>query len=85
PAYFGKAINAPSFLPIRIKVNEQPVDLAKNSFRDFYLALDLHQGLLTRQFIYEGDQVEVRFEFQRFLSNVVKEAALINVKATVLS
>ena len=30
-------------LPIRIKVNEQPVDLAKNSFRDFYLALDLHQ------------------------------------------
>ena len=84
PEYFGKVINAPSFLDIGITVNGQRIDLATSQYRDFYLALDLHQGLLKRQFVYIGDDVEVRFEFSRFLSQVIKEAALITVKATVL-
>ncbi len=44
----------------------------------------MHQGLLSRSFIYEGNDVKVRFEFERFLHIVQKEAALIKVKATVL-
>lgn len=84
PEYFGKSINAPSFLGIGIKVNGEKIDLAKINFSDFELSLDMHQGLLSRSFIYEGSDTKVKFEFKRFLHISLKEAALINVKATVL-
>ncbi|WEV36911.1 glycoside hydrolase family 65 protein [Lactobacillus sp. ESL0677] len=84
PKYFGKSINAPSFLGIGITINGEQLDLAKNKFSDFRLALDMHQGLLSRSFIYEGQNVKVKFEFERFLHISLKEAALIKVKATVL-
>ena len=84
PKYFGKTPNAPSFIGIGITVNGEKVDLAKVKFDDFELALDMHQGLLTRSFVYEGKDVKVKFEFERFLHIIQKEAALIKVKATVL-
>ena len=85
PKYFGKSINAPSFIGIGITVNYEKIDLAKIKFTDFYFELDMHQGLLTRSFIYEGANTKVKFEFQRFLHIRLKEAALITVKATVLA
>ncbi|MCT6902121.1 MAG: family 65 glycosyl hydrolase domain-containing protein, partial [Lactobacillus sp.] len=85
PKYFGKTINAPSFIGIGITVNNEKIDLAKIKFTDFYFELDMHQGLLTRSFIYEGANTKVKFEFQRFLHIRLKEAALITVKATVLA
>lgn len=84
PEYFGKSLNAPSFINVEITVNGERVDLAKSKFSDFYLSLDMHQGLLTRSYVYEGKDVKVKFEFNRFLSNKIKEAALIDIKATVL-
>ena len=84
PKYFGKTPNAPSFIGIGITVNGEKIDLAKVKFSDFELSLDMHQGLLSRSFIYEGKDVKVKFEFERFLHIVQKEAALIKVKATVL-
>ena len=84
PKYFGKTPNAPSFIGIGITINGEKLDLAKVKFDDFELSLDMHQGLLTRSFIYEGKDVKVKFEFKRFLHIVQKEAALIQVKATVL-
>ena len=68
-----------------ITINGEKLDLAKVKFSDFYLALDMHQGLLTRSFTYEGKDTKVKFEFERFLHITLKEAALIKVKATVLS
>lgn len=85
PEYFGKTLNAPNFLGIGITVNGEKVDLAKSKYSDFYLSLDMHQGLLTRSYVYEGKDTKVKFEFNRFLSNKIKEAALIEVRATVLS
>ncbi|CCI84376.1 maltose phosphorylase [Lactobacillus pasteurii DSM 23907 = CRBIP 24.76] len=85
PEYFGKSINAPSFIGLEITINDEKLDLAKVNFSDFELSLDMHQGLLTRSFIYEGKDVKVKFEFERFLHITLKEAALIKVKATVLS
>ena len=85
PKYFGKTINAPSFIGIGITVNNEKIDLAKIKFTDFYFELDMHQGLLSRSFIYEGADTKVKFEFQRFLHIRLKEAALITVKATVLA
>lgn len=68
PDYFGKAINAPSFINLGITINGVALDLAKNNFRDFNLQLDLHQGKLTRSFVYVTDDLEVAFEFERFVS-----------------
>ncbi|WP_155287102.1 glycoside hydrolase family 65 protein [Lacticaseibacillus zhaodongensis] len=84
PEYFGKVINAPSFIDIFLTVNGQRVDLAKEQFRDFTLTLDMHQGLLTRSFILEREDCEVRFQFARFLSSVIRQAALIKVTAFVV-
>ena len=41
PEYFGKSLNAPSFINVEITVNGERVDLAKSKFSDFYLSLDL--------------------------------------------
>ncbi|WP_203623951.1 glycoside hydrolase family 65 protein [Lacticaseibacillus sp. 866-1] len=85
PQYFGKAINAPSFIGIGIRINGEAVDLATGKYHDFRIALDMHQGLLTRTFIYEAQGATVQLTFRRFLSNEIKEAALIEVRAQVLS
>ena len=85
PDYFGKAINAPSFIGMALTVNGERVDLATSTYRDFTLTLDLHQGLLTRSFVFEGKQATVRFTFKRFLSNVIKEAALVQLTAESLA
>ena len=82
PKYFGKTPNAPSFIGIGITVNGEKIDLAKVKFSDFELSLDMHQGLLSRSFIYEGKDVKVKFEFERFLHIVQKEAALIKSDST---
>ncbi len=84
PEYFGKAINAPSFIGIGITINGERVDLATSQFRDFSLTLDLHQGLLTRRFTIEAPEAAVQFTFRRFVSNVIRQAALIEVTAKVL-
>ena len=84
PDYFGKAINAPSFINLGITINGVALDLAKNNFRDFNLQLDLHQGKLTRSFVYVANDVEVAFEFERFVSNAMQQAGLIKVNAKVL-
>lgn len=85
PDYFGKTLNAPSFIDLPVTINGHKLDLATDEISDFSLSLDMHQGLLTRSFIYEGKDCRVQFAFTRFLSSVIKEAALIKVKATVLS
>ena len=50
-----------------LRLMVKKLDLAKVKFSDFYLALDMHQGLLTRSFTYEGKDTKVKFEFERFL------------------
>ncbi|HCX40016.1 glycoside hydrolase family 65 protein [Lactobacillus acetotolerans] len=85
PKYFGKSLNAPNFIGIGITINGEKLDLAKVKFSDFSFSLDMHQGLLTRNFIYEGKNTKIKFEFERFLHITLKEAALIRVKITVLS
>lgn len=86
PDYFGKVINAMNIIQVGIAVDGQPVDLAKDTFTDFYLESDMKTGVLTRRFVWtnvSGDVV-IRFVFKRFLSIVDKEIAVIQVQAEVL-
>lgn len=85
PDYFGKAINSPDFLSIPITVNGENVDLAKINYSDFDLSLNMKNGSLHRSFIGEFNTAKVKFEFDRFMSNVTQQLGLISVKATVLT
>ncbi|MFV0557599.1 MAG: glycoside hydrolase family 65 protein [Enterococcus sp.] len=85
PEYFGKVINAMNFIAMEITVNGQLIDLAKISYEDFYLELDMQKGLLSRAFTVILPETRVRFEFERFLSLTQKELAVISVNATVLT
>ena len=77
PKYFGKAINALNFSKVKIFVDEQEVDLAKNDVADFSIELDMQHGVLRRSFTVFG----VRFDVCKFLSVAQKELALIRWEA----
>lgn len=82
PPYFGKAINAMGFLAVDITVNDVAVDLFQGTYRDFSLALDLRNGVLTRSFVYRVGDVEVLLEFERFLSLAQPELSFQRIRAT---
>lgn len=84
PEYFGKVINAVNFIAMDILVNGESVDLGRQEPKDFYLELDMRNGLITRTFILENDKASVKFRFERFLSIVQQELAVIRVTAEVL-
>lgn len=72
PKYFGKAINALNFSKVKIFVDGQEVDLAKNDVAGFSVELDMQHGVLRRSFTVFG----VRFDVCKFLSVAQKELAL---------
>ena len=77
PKYFGKAINALNFSKVRIFVDGQEVDLAKNDVAGFSVELDMQHGVLRRSFTVFG----VRFDVCKFLSVAQKELAVIRWEA----
>lgn len=85
PEYFGKVINAVNFIAMDLSINGKTVDLSTLETDDFYLELDMEKGLLSRHFTVTVDQCTVAFSFQRFLSIVKKELAMIQVHANVLA
>ncbi|HIZ54495.1 MAG TPA: glycoside hydrolase family 65 protein [Candidatus Enterococcus avicola] len=85
PEYFGKVINAVNFIAMDLFINDEKVDLATVKPEDFYLELDMEKGLLTRKFTVTLAGATVAFKFERFLSIVKKELAMIQVTATVLA
>lgn len=84
PDYFGKVINAVNFLSMELFINDTPVDLALLDTEDFYLELDMKNGVLTREFTVAVAQSKIRFHFERFLSLETKELALIKMDAELL-
>ena len=77
PKYFGKAINALNFSKVKIFVDGQEVDLAKNDVTGFSVELDMQHGVLRRSFTVFG----VRFDVCKFLSVAQKELAVIRWEA----
>ncbi|KAF1302352.1 glycoside hydrolase family 65 protein [Enterococcus sp. JM9B] len=85
PEYFGKVINAVNFIKMDLFVNDQKIDLNQLPHRDFYLELDMQTGILSRSFTVDVDGATIKFSFERFLSIVKKELALIRLTAEVLA
>lgn len=68
PEYFGKVINAINFIKTNVLIDGEKIDLAIDQIREFELSLDMHNGILTRQFeILKGDK-KIHFKIQRFVS-----------------
>lgn len=84
PEYFGKVINATNFIPVELFVDDQKVDLAKDTIKDYSIELNMKTGILYRSYTLIKDEVEVQFHFKRFVSIAMKELALIEVSAEVL-
>jgi maltose phosphorylase len=85
PEYFGKVINAMDFIQMKLFVNDHEIDLATTAFEDFDLELDMENGLLTRSFVAIAGGATVRFTFERFLSIVKQELAVIRLTAECLA
>ncbi|MGK0605175.1 glycoside hydrolase family 65 protein [Enterococcus gilvus] len=85
PEYFGKVINAMDFIQMKLFVNDHEIDLATTAFEDFDLELNMENGLLTRSFVAIAGGATVRFTFERFLSIVKQELAVIRLTAECLS
>ena len=73
PEYFGKVINAVDFVSVDIKLDGESVDLAKDEFSDFELALDMKNGVLTRSYVVKRGEKKVKLNFERFVSVDMKE------------
>ena len=84
PEYFGKVINSVNYIAMDIYVNGVAVDLYSMEPEDFYLELDMKTGILSRQFTITVNETTIRFSFERFLSIVQKEMAMIRLTAEVL-
>ena len=73
PEYFGKVINAVDFVSVDVKLDGESVDLAKDEFSDFELALDMKCGILTRSYVVKRGEKKVKLNFERFVSVDMKE------------
>ncbi|GHP13290.1 maltose phosphorylase [Lentilactobacillus fungorum] len=68
PEYFGKVVNAVNFIKMNVKINNQKIDLAKDTFSDFKLDLDMKKAILTRSFVITKGEAKVAVSFERFVS-----------------
>jgi len=83
PEYFAKVLNAPSWIGIRISIDNKKLDLAKCKVEDFKRVLDMKTGLLMRSFAATfADGKTIRVESRRFCSMANGEVGAIRYGIT---
>lgn len=81
PEYFAKVINSTNWLGINIQIDGETLDLAQCKVKDYRRELDMRVGLLTRSFIWVGQNGhETQLTFNRFLSMAEPNLAVITVE-----
>ena len=85
PKYFGKVPNSINYIGIDVLVNGKYLDLGKCEVENFYRELDMKNGILTRTFIANMDNLKVEVKVQRFLSIKRKELAVIKYDVRALN
>jgi len=69
PEYFAKVLNAPNWIGIHIRIDNQKLDIAKCKVEDFKRILDMKTGLLQRSFAATfPDGKKVKVDSKRFCS-----------------
>lgn len=83
PEYFAKVLNAPSWIRMSIQVDGKELDLFTMKVHQFTRTLDMHKGLLIREFKASWpDGTTIKVETERFLSMKRKEIAAIRYRIT---
>lgn len=83
PEYFAKVLNAVNWISLPILVNGELLDLATGTLHYFKRTLDMHKGLLIREFEWaspKGTHIICRFE--RFCSMHDREIGAIALEVT---
>ncbi len=86
PEYFAKVLNAPNWINIYIRFDNQELDLAKCKIENFTRTLDMQTGLLSRTFVAtlpDGKKVSVLAK--RFCSMAQSEVGGIRYAITPLN
>ncbi|WP_062352100.1 glycoside hydrolase family 65 protein [Bacillus kwashiorkori] len=84
PEYFGKVINTVNFIKMNVLIDNEPIDLYKDTVSNFSLELDMKEGILKRSFIVEKNNKKFQLNFERFVSLDVKELCAIKLTITSL-
>src|SRR6218665_705942 len=83
PEYFAKVLNAPNWIQILIKIENQELDLAHCETLHFQRILYMKEGLLCRTFTAAlGDGKQVKVEAERFCSMADGETGAIRYSIT---
>ena len=87
PEYFAKVLNAPNWIGIHVKINDEVLDLHTcKSISKFRRELNMKEGWLSRSFEAElQNTIKIRVESKRFLSLELDEIGVINYKVTLLN
>ncbi|MCK6617900.1 MAG: glycoside hydrolase family 65 protein [Cyclobacteriaceae bacterium] len=86
PEYFAKVLNAPSWIGIRVNIENHELNLATARIESFNRTLNMRTGLLTRRFVVilaNGKKLEV--ESKRFCSMAQGEVGAISYTLTALN
>jgi len=87
PEYFAKVLNAPNWIGINVKINEEELDLhACESVSNFKRELNMKEGWLARSFeaVLQND-IKIKVDTKRFLSLELDEVGAIEYNITPLS
>ena len=87
PEYFAKVLNAPNWIGINVKINDEDLDLhACKSVSNFKRELNMKEGWLARSFeaVLQND-IKIKVDTKRFLSLELDEVGAIEYNVTPLS
>lgn len=82
PEYFGKVINAPAAIDIRVFVNDEELDMARLPVLSFSRELNMKTGCLTRSVSLKTKPGQVKLTAERFVSMHQKQLLFTRVCVT---
>lgn len=86
PEYFAKVINAPNWIGIHVKADDEELDLHTSNVSDFRRELNMKQGYLERSFVAELPSGKIlKVDAKRFLSIADDEIGAIKYSVTPLN
>ncbi|MEN8704446.1 MAG: glycoside hydrolase family 65 protein, partial [Polaribacter sp.] len=87
PEYFAKVLNAPNWIGINVKINNEELDLHTcKSVSKFKRELNMQEGWLARSFEAElQNGIKIKVDTKRFLSLELDEVGAINYNVTPLN
>lgn len=87
PEYFAKVLNAPNWIGINVKINEENLDLNTcKKVSEFKRELNMREGWLSRSFEAElQNGIQIKVNIKRFLSLELDEVGAIKYSVTPLN